>query len=43
MRSANRYLKQVYGGSQNREFGVASTLAGKAFQPFISENLPSIT
>ena len=43
MRSANRYLEQVYPGSHNREFAVASTLAGKAFQPFISENLPGIT
>ena len=42
MRSANRYLEQVYRGSHNREFGVASTLAGTAFVPFISGNLPDI-
>ena len=28
MGSANRYLEQVYRDSHNREFGVASTLAG---------------
>ena len=42
MASANRYLEQVYRLGHNREFGVPSTLAGTAYVPFISGNLPDI-
>ena len=42
MDSANRYLEQVYREGHNREFGVASTLAGTAWVPFISGSLPDI-
>ena len=42
MGSANRYLEQVYRLGHNREFGVPSTLAGTAYVPFISGNLPDI-
>jgi transposase len=42
MDSANRYLEQVYRAAHNREFGVASTLPGSAFVPFISGSLPDI-
>jgi len=42
MGSANRYLEQVYRHSHNREFCVASTLAGTAYVPFLSGSLPDI-
>lgn len=42
MAQANRYLEQVYRPAHNREFCVASTLAGSAFVPFISGSLPDI-
>lgn len=42
MGSANRYLEQVYRAGHNREFGVASTLQGTAYVPFISGSLPDI-
>ena len=42
MDSANQYLERVYRGAYNREFGVASALAGSAFVPFISGSLPDI-
>jgi hypothetical protein len=42
MGSANRYLEQVYRASHNREFCVASTLAGTAYVPFLSGSLPDI-
>jgi hypothetical protein len=42
MNSANRYLEQVYMAGHNREFGVASTLPGTAYVPFISGSLPDI-
>jgi len=42
MESANRYLEQVYRPGHNREFGVASTLPGTAFVPFLSGSLPDI-
>jgi hypothetical protein len=42
MDSANRYLEQVYRHSHNREFGVASTLSGTAYVPFLSGSLPDI-
>jgi hypothetical protein len=42
MGSANRYLEQVYRDSHNREFCVASTLAGTAYVPFLSGSLPDI-
>ena len=42
MASANRYLEQVYRPQHNREFCVASALAGTAYVPFISGCLPDI-
>jgi len=39
---ANRYLEQTYRQGHNREFGVASTLPGTAYVPFISGSLPDI-
>ena len=42
MVSANQYLEQVYRPAHNQEFGVASTLPGTAFVPFISGSLPDI-
>ena len=42
MQSANRYLENVYRAAHNREFSVPSTLAGNAYVPFISGNLPDI-
>ena len=42
MQSANQYLEQVYRLAHNREFCVASTLAGSAYVPFISGSLPDI-
>lgn len=36
MGSANQYLEAVYRHGHNREFGVASTLPGTAYVPFIS-------
>lgn len=42
MDSANRYLERVYRASHNREFGVASTLAGTAWVPFINGSLPDV-
>lgn len=42
MTGANRYLEQTYRQGHNREFGVASTLPGTAWVPFISGSLPDI-
>lgn len=42
MASANQYLQDVYRQAHNREFGVASTLAGTAWVPFISGSLADI-
>ena len=42
MTGANRYLEQTYRRGHNREFGVASTLPGTAYVPFISGSLPDI-
>ena len=42
MTGANRYLEQTYRQGHNREFGVASTLPGTAYVPFISGSLPDI-
>jgi transposase len=42
MDSANQYLEMVYRHGHNREFGVASTLQGSAYVPFISGSLPDI-
>jgi transposase len=42
MGSANQYLDQIYRAGHNREFGVASTLQGSAYVPFISGSLPDI-
>lgn len=42
MASANRYLEQLYRHSHNQEFGVASTLPGTAWVPFLSGSLPDI-
>ena len=42
MARANRYLEQVYRDTHNREFCVASTLAGTAYVPFLSGGLPDI-
>jgi len=42
MGNANRYLEQVYRASHNQEFGVASTLPGTAWMPFLSGSLPDI-
>ena len=35
MHGANRFLDRVYRPAHNREFGVASTLPGTAYVPFI--------
>ncbi len=42
MTSANRYLEKVYRASHDREFCVASALAGTAWVPFINGSLPDI-
>ena len=42
MGGANRYLEQTYRASHNREFGVAATLQGTAYVPFLSGSLPDI-
>ena len=42
MDAANRYLDNIYRHSHNREFCVASTLAGTAWVPFLSGSLPDI-
>jgi hypothetical protein len=42
MAGANRYLEQVYRASHNQQFGVASTLPGTAWVPFLSGSLPDI-
>ena len=42
MTGANRYLEQTYRQGHNREFGVASTLPGTAWVPFLSGSLPDI-
>ena len=42
MDSANRYLEQRYRHRHNREFCVASTVAGSAYMPFIGASLPDI-
>ena len=42
MDAANRYLEHTYRQAHNREFGVASTLAGTAYVPFLSGGLPDI-
>ena len=42
MAAANRYLEQVYRAAHNREFGVAATLPGTAYVPFLSGSLPDI-
>lgn len=42
MHGANRYLDNVYRHGHNREFCVASTLAGTAYVPLLSGSLPDI-
>jgi len=42
MHAANRYLEHTYRVAHNREFAVASTLAGTAYVPFLSGSLPDI-
>lgn len=42
MGGANQYLEQHYRPSHNREFCVASTVAGTAYVPFISGSLPDV-
>lgn len=42
MEAANRYLEHTYREAHNREFGVASTLDGTAYVPFLSGSLPDI-
>jgi len=42
MQAANRFLERIYRQGHNREFGVASALAGTAWVPFISGSLPDI-
>jgi transposase len=42
MDAANQYLENIYRHSHNREFGVASTLPGTAYVPFLSGSLPDI-
>jgi transposase len=42
MDAANRYLEHTYRQAHNREFGVASTLPGTAYVPFLSGSLPDI-
>jgi hypothetical protein len=42
MGSANQYLEKVYRHGHNQEFGVASTLPGTAYVPFISGSLPDV-
>ena len=42
MASANGYLDRVYRDGHNAEFGVASTLQGTAYVPFLTGSLPDI-
>ena len=42
MGAANRYLEESYRHAHNREFTVASELAGTAYVPFLSGSLPDV-